>query len=96
MIDFFQSLTIHDAIGLLGSLLLCFGYLTISGGWVKSDSSKYHAINLIGACLLLWSLWFRPNYGAILIEIIWAGIAACSLTRLAVRRRQPASTNQTR
>ena len=41
---------------------------------------------LVGAVLLLVSLWYRPNPGAILIEVIWAAIALAALARLLLRR----------
>ncbi len=43
-------------------------------------------MNLGGAALLLYSLWFRPNPGAVLIEVIWAAIALLALARLLRRR----------
>ena len=38
-------------------------------------------MNLIGALMILLSLYYRPNAGAILIEVLWVVIAIASLTR---------------
>lgn len=78
-----------DGIGILGSLLLCIAYAAVSNKWLAADGIRFHAMNLIGALLLLASLCTRPNYGAILIEIVWAAIAAFSLYGIfRLKRRQ--------
>ncbi len=47
--------------------------------------------NLVGAGLILWSLSFRFNLSAFLMEASWAAVAAFGLLRLLVRRwrREP-------
>ena len=35
----------------------------------------YHRLNLLGAVLILYSLYYRPNPGAIVIEVIWVYVA---------------------
>lgn len=53
---------------------------------VDPEGAGYNLMNLVGAALLLVSLWFRPNPGAILIEAVWAVIALMALLRLFGRR----------
>ncbi len=76
------SITFPDAIGLVGALLVCAAYFMVSRRTVDPESAGYQLMNLAGAALLLVSLWFRPNPGAILIEVIWAGIALMALVRV--------------
>ena len=73
------DLNIYDGIGIVGSLFIAGAYLAISMQWMKADTPRFQLLNLIGAVLILWSLWHRPNAGAILIEVLWIGIAITAL-----------------
>jgi hypothetical protein len=80
------ELTIIDWIGVLGSLLIAGAYLAVSRGWVDARKPGFNLLNLSGALLILFSLWYRPNAGAILIEVLWVGIAISALINWAVNR----------
>ena len=79
--------TFADAVGTFGALILCAAYFLVSRQSLDPAGARYQLMNLAGAALLLFSLWFRPNPGAILIEVIWAAIALTALVRLLLRRR---------
>ena len=81
-----SDVTLPDIVGLVGALLVCAAYFLVSHRAVDPEGLRYHLLNLVGAALLLVSLWFRPNPGAILIEAIWATIALAALLRLLYRR----------
>jgi hypothetical protein len=81
-----DDLTVPDAIGSVGALMLCAGYFLVSRRRVDPEGFSYQLMNLAGSVLLLVSLWFRPNPGAILIELIWAAIASSALVRILRRR----------
>lgn len=78
--------TPHDVVGIAGSLLIAGAYLAVTQGWMAATRPAYNLVNLAGALLLLWSLWYRPNAGAILIELVWVAIALLALAR-GLRRR---------
>ena len=80
------ELTIIDWVGVLGSLLIAGAYLAVSRGWVDARKPGFNLLNLSGALLILFSLWYRPNAGAILIEVLWVGIAIAALINWAVNR----------
>lgn len=80
------ELTIIDWVGVLGSLLIAGAYLAVSRGWVDARKPGFNLLNLSGALLILFSLWYRPNAGAILIEVLWVGIAISALINWAVNR----------
>lgn len=80
------DLTLIDGVGVIGSLLICGGYLAVSNAWMNAERPLYQWLNLAGSGLLLVSLYFRPNPGAILIEVLWATIAIMSLARIWRRR----------
>ena len=81
-----DSITGPDVVGIAGSLIICAAYFMVSRRMADPEGAAYQVANLVGAALLLVSLWFRPNPGAILIEVIWAAIALMSLVRLLRRR----------
>ncbi len=78
--------SVPDAIGSVGALMLCAAYFLVSRRQVDPEGLPYQLLNLFGSALLLVSLWFRPNPGAILIEVIWAAIALTALVRILRRR----------
>ena len=71
----FEDFTVMDGVGVIGSLTICSAYWAVSNGKVDPE----------GAALLLASLYFRPNPGAILIEAIWVVIATFGIYK-ALRR----------
>jgi len=83
-----SEMTLIDWLGVLGSFVIAGAYLSVTRGWVAADRPAFNLLNLAGACLILWSLWFRPNAGAILIEVLWIAIAVTALIRWAFRRSE--------
>jgi len=75
------EMTVIDWLGVLGSLMIAGGYLAVSRGWVDGARPGFNLLNLAGALLILLSLWFRPNAGAIMIELLWIAIAVSALWR---------------
>jgi len=79
--------TIFDFIGILGSLIISAAYLAVSLKWVDPEGIPFQAANGSGAILLLISLYFRPNAGAIVIEVLWLAIAGFAISRALLKRR---------
>ena len=78
--------TFLDFVGVVGSLTICTAYLAVSLKRVDPEGIPYQAANAIGSILLLISLYFRPNPGAILIEVLWLAIAGFAIARALYRR----------
>ena len=74
-----SDFTFVDGVGVLGSLVIAGAYLAVSRGWVDARRPGFHLLNLAGALMILASLWYRPNAGAILIEVLWIVIALGTL-----------------
>ena len=72
-------LTWIDWVGILGSLMIAGAYLAVSRAWVDAEKPTFNLMNLIGALLILFSLYFEPVPGAILIEVFWILIACSAL-----------------
>lgn len=75
-----------DIIGICGSILFVigFGYANLAK---TMDQLLFNALNLIGAILLLTSLWVHFNLAAFILEIAWGIIALLGLGKAIVDRR---------
>ncbi|HSF96971.1 MAG TPA: hypothetical protein VLA52_18235 [Thermohalobaculum sp.] len=82
-----NDFTFLDFVGVVGSLMICAAYLAVSLKRVDPEGFRYHIVNAGGSILLLVSLYFRPNPGAILIEVLWLAIASLGISRAFIRRR---------
>lgn len=80
------EMTFIDWIGVLGSFVIAGAYLSATRNWVAAERPAFNLLNLAGAGMILLSLYFRPNAGAIMIEVLWVGIAIAALVRWLVRR----------
>ena len=76
-----SDLTFIDILGVIGSLMIAGAYLAVTRGYVDADKPPFNLVNLAGALLILLSLYYRPNAGAILIEVLWIAIATTALWR---------------
>ena len=79
--------TFFDLIGIIGSLVICAAYLAVSLKRVDPEGIPFQATNGSGAILLLISLYYRPNPGAIVIEVLWLAIASFAIGRALLKRR---------
>ena len=78
-----------DIVGLIGSALFiaAFAYANLAK---QFDKLWFNLANLIGAVLLLASLWVNFNLAAFVLEVAWAGIALLGIIA-AVRARRSAA-----
>jgi len=72
---------LHDLVGVFGSLLIAAAYFSVSNRIVSPDRPLFHLINLVGSLFILYSLYFKPNTGAILMEVLWFLIALTALIK---------------
>lgn len=78
-----------DTIGMLGTILVVLAYFLLQLERTDPKGLAYNMINLIGAFLLLFSLYFHFNLASFVIEIFW--IAASLIGLLKYLRRQGAA-----
>lgn len=81
MANLIQDMTTLDWLGVLGSLFIAGAYFGVSSGRLDGEGPRFQFLNLVGAILILLSLIYRPNAGAILIEVLWIGIALYALAK---------------
>ena len=82
-------MTFPDAVGIFGSLLIVIAYFAKLRGALATTGLAYSLLNLIGASLILFSLWWAWNTAAAVMEGFWAVISAYGLMRAALARHQP-------
>jgi hypothetical protein len=76
-----------DFAGVFGVLLILAAYAGAQLGRLEPRRAPALVMNLVGAGLILWSLAFRFNLSAFLMEAAWALVALYGLIRLVLRRR---------
>ena len=82
-----MALEPYNAIGFAGVVLLIAAYFANQQRWLRSDDWRYPAANLLGAVLMLISLWFEWNFPSAVIEIVWALISLWGIAKSWQNRR---------
>lgn len=82
-------MSLVDALGVVGVLLILIAYAGAQTGRLEPREAPSLVMNLVGACLILWSLSYKFNLSAVLMEGAWALVALYGLARLALRRNKP-------
>lgn len=65
-----------DFIGIVGVILILITYLLLQMEKLSPQSLSYSVGNLIGAILILCSLYYNWNLSSVVIEIAWLIISA--------------------
>lgn len=76
-----MSVAFHDLVGTTGVCLILFCYFFLQVGKMQSQQLSYILLNMLGACLILFSLYFEFNLSAMLIESAWVVISLVGLYR---------------
>ena len=72
---------VSTSIGFVGVGAIVFAYFANQQGWLNSDDWRFPTANLVGALLILSSLWSAWNFPSFVIEVIWAVISLYGLAR---------------
>ena len=62
---------IYQWIGFFGMIFIVIAYLFLQTNKYSINSLQYQLLNLIGAILLLISLFVHFNLGSFIIEVFW-------------------------
>ena len=76
-----------DIIGICGSVLFIIGFAYANLAKVMNQI-LFNALNLVGAVLLLTSLWVHFNLAAFVLEVAWGFIALLGLGKALWDRRK--------
>jgi hypothetical protein len=80
-------MSLPDAAGLLGVLLVLIAYGGAALGKLEATRPITLGLNLVGAALILVSLAYDFNLSAFVMESLWALIALIGFARLAFKPR---------
>lgn len=70
-----------DLIGFVGSALIIGAYLLLQLKKISSEGLKYSILNGVGALLIIYSLIYRFNFPAFIVEVFWVGISIFGIFR---------------
>ena len=76
-----QDLTFIDGLGILGSWVIICVYYLATRNILPADKIAFNAWNIVGGSLVMLSLIYRPNPGAIVMEVMFLGIAVLAVLR---------------
>ena len=76
-----MTYTFTDFVGNVGVFLILASYLALQAEKVAANSMLYSALNVLGAGLVLISLFFNFNLSAFIIEFFWLIISAYGITK---------------
>ena len=85
-----MSFDLFDLAGFSGVLLIVIAYLLLQLDKLPSSSLSFSLLNATGSLLIMFSLVFKFNVSAFLIEVFWFLISLLGLTKwLMARKRLP-------
>jgi len=71
----------YDVVGFAGAAIAIIAYFSNQQRWLRSDDWRYPAANLVGASLILVSLFFAWNFPSVVIEAFWALISLWGIVK---------------
>ena len=82
-----DSLTIVDAIGSFGALIVVAAYFATQMRMMNSDDLAFPVVNLLGSVLIVYSLVYNFNLASMLIEGFWILISVIGIIQYFRLRR---------
>jgi hypothetical protein len=74
-----RRFAIDQIVQVLGSLLILAAFVAAQRGWLSTQSRRYLALNLVGASVLTVLAARERQFGFLLLELVWAVVAAHAL-----------------
>jgi hypothetical protein len=68
-----------------GAILVLVAYGLLQAGVLTAQARSFILLNLIGASILAVEAYIEEQWGFLMLEAVWAAIAAWSLVRLGNR-----------
>lgn len=78
----------HEFIGMVGVGLILLCYFLIQTGKMSAENLSYSIINMAGALLILFSLYFEFNFASVLIESFWVLISLIGIFRFLSKKNR--------
>ncbi|PYK78650.1 MAG: hypothetical protein DME38_09935 [Verrucomicrobia bacterium] len=84
-----MNFDLFDLAGFVGVLLIVIAYLLLQLDKLPSSSLIFSLLNAAGSLLIMFSLLFKFNGSAFLIEVFWFLISLLGLAKWLIARKQP-------
>lgn len=84
---FLETLTLADAIGSIGALVVVAAYFATQMRMMNSDDLVFPVLNLVGSILIVFSLLQNFNLASMLIESFWILISMIGIVQFFRLRR---------
>jgi hypothetical protein len=81
---------LFDLAGFIGVLLIVIAYLLLQLDKLPSSSLSFSLLNAAGSLLIMFSLIFKFNVSAFLIEVFWFLVSLIGLSKWLATRKRPA------
>ena len=78
-----------DVVQIVGGVIILIAFGLGQAGYLNQMARSYIVLNLVGASILTASAFYEHQWGFVLVEGVWALIAAWSLLRPANRKIKP-------
>ena len=79
------ALDAYTITGFIGTAIVIVAYFANQTGRLRSDDRRFPLANLVGASLILVSLWTQWNFPSVVIEVFWIAISLYGVVRTRVR-----------
>jgi hypothetical protein len=74
-------LDLYTICGVIGAGCFIVGYFATIQGWLTQADWRLPAVNLLGAALVLVSLFDEWNFPSVVLECFWGAISCYGLVR---------------
>ena len=81
-----MPIELYNIVGFIGTVLLIGAYFANQQRWLASDDWRFPFANLVGALLILVSLFYEWNFPSVVIEIFWIAISLWGIGKSLGRR----------
>ena len=88
-----DTLQFHDVVGTLGVGLILLCYFLIQTGKMSAENPYYSILNMLGAMMILLSLYFEFNFASVLIESFWVLISLIGVSRYLSNKKRTERIN---
>jgi hypothetical protein len=83
-----MNFDLFDLAGFVGVLLIVIAYLLLQLDKLPSSSLSFSLLNAAGSLLIMFSLVFKFNVSAFLIEVFWFLISLLGLSKWLMARKR--------
>ncbi len=75
-----------EVVGWIGAILILTAYGMLTAGKLDGRSPAYQVMNVVGAAGFIANSSWNGAWPSAILNVIWVGIGAVALIRMAVRR----------